>query len=93
MALARLAERDGHGCMALDFVAVSDEGVFETGVLEARRRREAESLARWEADVAGMAGLGDFSEWLHQTHLCYAVGRQKEMGMPTDVNDLALKSY
>ena len=91
--LARLAEADGHGPFRVDLVEVSDEGMFEDEVLEARRAREARSLARWEADTRGLAGLAAFAQWLHETHLCYAVPRQHELGVPTALDDLALKSY
>jgi hypothetical protein len=46
-------------------------------VLEARREREAASLAAWELTAAQLGdSLPAFHRWLHIEHLCYAVARQ-----------------
>lgn len=72
---------------------VSDEGIFEEGVLNSRKQREQQSLDRFCEDMQEIYSLGAFSDWLHGTHLCYAVSRQHELGMPTGVSDKALASY
>eukprot|EP00892_Ulva_mutabilis_P006385 jgi/Ulvmu1/4118/UM019_0097.1 len=77
----------------LHFVEVSDYGIFENDVLAARKEREKQSLRRFVQDMEGITSLGAFSDWLHDTHLCYAVARQHEIGMTTGVSSKALVSY
>ena len=77
----------------LHFVEVSDAGIFTEDVLNARKEREQRSLVRFVQDMKHIDSLGCFSEWLHDTHLCYAVSRQHEIGMSTNVSDEALASY
>lgn len=79
--------------MSTHCVPVSDEGLFEDHVLQARERREQNSLDRFHEDMAEIESLADFNEWLHSTHLCYAVQRQHEFGQPTGLSDEALASY
>lgn len=66
---------------------------LQAQVLAARQEREAQSLKRWEEDMSVIETFEDFSEWLHLTHLCYAVPRQSEFGVPTALDDVALQSY
>lgn len=77
----------------LCFFAVSDDGVMEDAVLGARAERERASVQRFHEDTAHMATLADFSEWLHRTHLCYAVARQGEWGCKEDLAPRVLASY
>ena len=77
----------------LDFLPVTDDGVATDEVLNARRVREAESLLTWKRNSAELKSLADLHMWLHQTHLCYAVSRQHEFGVPTVESDLELASY
>ena len=72
---------------------MTDDGVFEADVLEARIAREAASLARFRADIAPLTSFSALHEWLHATHLCYAVLRQHEVGKVREVDDKALASY
>ena len=49
---------------------------------------------RQDANQARVATLPAFAEWLYTTHMCYAVGRQHEIGAFEEMkNDPALKSY
>ena len=77
----------------LHCVEISDEGVFDDDVLTARKHREQQSLDRFREDMQEIGTLGAFSDWLHDTHLCYAVSRQHEIGLSTGVSDKALASY
>lgn len=77
----------------LHFVEVSDDGIFEKDVLMARKEREQRSLDRFAEDMKDVSSLAAFSSWLHDTHLCYAVARQHEIGMSTGVSNKALASY
>jgi hypothetical protein len=72
---------------------VADEGIFEEHVLLARKKRELQSLNRFREDMKYITTLASFNEWLHTTHLCYAVPRQHEFGKPTGLSDEALASY
>ncbi|CAG9461966.1 unnamed protein product [Pedinophyceae sp. YPF-701] len=81
------------GVFELEYVSVSDDGVFDDEVLRAREEREAKSLRTWREGGGAIGSLGEFSQWLHETHLCYAVSRQHELGRPTAVDDKALASY
>ena len=74
-------------------MAASDAGTLPPEVLEARRAREERSRLRFLEDMAPLSSLADFSEWMHQTHLCYAVPRQAEWGEQTEVAPAALASY
>lgn len=74
-------------------VPVSDEGLFDDHVLLARQARERKSLERFQEDMDDINSLTQFSEWLHTTHLCYAVPRQHEFGKPTGLSEEALASY
>jgi len=69
---------------------VTDEGI-DPGIINARREREAKSLATWREDTRGMKSLAELSHWLHLTHRCYAVARQDELGTPTEVSKDANK--
>lgn len=77
----------------LEYKAVPDEGIFPEDVLQARRQREAASLATFVSNSRRWRSLADFHEWLHGEHLCYSVRRQGEFGLPTDVDDKAIASY
>lgn len=77
----------------LFMVPVSDEGIFEPEVLLERQRREQQSLERFHEDMRDVSSLVEFNEWLHMTHLCYAVPRQHEFGKSTGLSNAALASY
>ncbi|CAD7704434.1 unnamed protein product [Ostreobium quekettii] len=78
----------------LDFFPVDDRGTMADKVLQARRAREAESLKTWVMkSKPQLKSLADMHAWLHNTHLCYAVGRQHEFGIPRMENDMAMASY
>ena len=82
------------------FAAASDEGLFEADVLQARRDKEASSLAQWRAHIAQATAAAppggrfkDLHSWLHQTHLCYAVSRQGEFDKVAISDPRLLASY
>lgn len=60
----------------LTFHAASDEDIFPTEVLEARKRREAASLEGWQRMAGRFETLAALHAWLHSDHMCYAVARQ-----------------
>lgn len=74
-------------------MGASDEGLFAGEVLAARQAKEAQALASWRDTSAQLASLPDLHDWLHQTHLCYAVSRQQEFGVPTITDAKVLASY
>jgi predicted O-methyltransferase YrrM len=74
-------------------VPVSDEAIFEPDVLLARQQREKQSLERFHEDMRCITSLAEFNDWLHMTHLCYAVPRQSEFGTSTGLSATALASY
>lgn len=72
---------------------MSDAGIFEPGVLEARAEKEAAAVAAWHRNTAGLASLADLHGWLHATHLCYAVGRQHEFGREVPLDPRLAATY
>jgi len=84
-----------HDRSELYFAEASDEGVFESDVLEARTNKEKEALHRWLQDSEHLPDLKHLHWWLHQTHRCYAVARQHEGSSRASQprNDLLLASY
>ena len=84
---------DGTAKIELAFHATPDYGL-SAEVVAARAEREAASEAALRANQARVATLPAFAEWLYTTHMCYAVGRQHEIGAFEEMkNDPALKSY
>ena len=61
--------------------------------LQARKDKEAQSTAAWLATSASLQSLAQLHDWLHQAHLCYAVSRQAEFGVPTITDAKILASY
>jgi len=78
---------------SLTFHAVSDEGLMADDDYQARCEREMKSRDAFLENAKAWETLGDFSNWLHDTHRCYAVNRQDEYGMPTEATAKELKSY
>lgn len=81
------------GRFSLDYHPVSDEGLFDPGVLQARVEKEARSAATWRADAAALRTLGDLHAWLFATHLCYSVSRQHEFGREKDLDPRLAATY
>ena len=79
--------------MAAAAAAVSDEGIFADGVLEARAAKEAAAVATWQRNTGGMASLADLHAWLYATHLCYSVSRQHEFGREQDLDPKLAATY
>ncbi|KAG2427338.1 hypothetical protein HXX76_012533 [Chlamydomonas incerta] len=75
------------------YVAASDVGVFDPQVLDIRRSKEAASRESWLSTAAGFRRMADLHQWLHSTHLCYAVSRQHEFGQQTIADPKLLASY
>lgn len=79
--------------IAMHFAVTADDGLTPE-VVAARAGREAKSVAALRANQARITTLADFAEWLYTTHLCYAAGRQGEIGDFAEMKaDPALKSY
>jgi hypothetical protein len=82
------------GCrFSLTFLSVSDEGVFDDHVYNARLGKEAGSLAMWQQAAVCLPDFAAFREWIHTDHLCYAVPRQHEFGRRTIQDQRLLDSY
>eukprot|EP01025_Chloroclados_australasicus_P035965 TRINITY_DN36599_c0_g1_i1.p4 TRINITY_DN36599_c0_g1~~TRINITY_DN36599_c0_g1_i1.p4 ORF type:complete len:277 (-),score=9.70 TRINITY_DN36599_c0_g1_i1:1431-2261(-) len=77
----------------LSYVNVSDEGIFEQDVLQARLAKEGTSCIQFEQDMQDITCLSEFHQWLHSTHLCYAVQRQHEFGKLKQYDQKVLHSY
>ncbi|PNH10615.1 hypothetical protein TSOC_002646 [Tetrabaena socialis] len=75
------------------YVATSDAGVFEPEVLQIRKDKEAAARLSWLRTASGLTSLRQLHAWLHDTHLCYAVRRQHEFGVPTVTDPKLLASY
>jgi len=78
----------------LVFASASDgDGLWGEGVLAARAHKEAQSLAVWRSNAAGLCSLSEVHQWLHSTHQCYAVSRQHEFSKQTVTDPKLLASY
>ncbi|KAG2432291.1 hypothetical protein HYH02_013014 [Chlamydomonas schloesseri] len=75
------------------YVAASDVGIFDPAVLDIRKSKEAASREAWLRTAAGFNRMADLHQWLHSTHLCYAVSRQDEFGQQTITDPKLLASY
>ena len=84
---------DSTCALAAAAAAVSDEGIFADGVLEARAAKEAAAVATWQRNTGGMASLADLHAWLYATHLCYSVSRQHEFGREQDLDPKLAATY
>jgi uncharacterized SAM-binding protein YcdF (DUF218 family) len=82
------------GHIDMIFTSTEDAGISESA-LKARASRENESAKALRANAARVTTLSAFNEWLFNTHKCYAVSRQHEIGdfSHIDQSDEALKSY
>lgn len=81
------------GPFQLDYHRVSDAGLFDPVVLQARAAKEAAATAAWRANARGLGSVADLHAWLFETHLCYAVGRQGEFGKERDLDPRLAATY
>lgn len=72
---------------------MSDEGIFEADVTDARAAKEAAAVATWHKNTAGMRSLADLHSWLYATHLCYSVSRQQEFGRVQELDPKLAATY
>jgi hypothetical protein len=79
--------------MEIAYLAVSDYGILDDDVLKARIEREARSTHQFVENTQKLQSLASFHEWIHLTHLCYAVPRQTELGIADLSPGKALASY
>lgn len=77
----------------LTFASSSDEGLFEADVLQARRDKEAASLAQWRSHEFRSKTFAQLHNWLFLTHQCYSVSRQEEFEKVTIKDPRLLASY
>ncbi|PRW39255.1 Rossmann-like alpha beta alpha sandwich fold [Chlorella sorokiniana] len=77
----------------LEYRPVSDAGIFDADVLEARREKEAAAVATWQRNTAHIHTLADLHSWLFATHLCYSVSRQHEFGRERDLDPKLAATY
>jgi len=77
----------------LSYHPVSDDGLFDPGVVEARIAKEAKAAATWRQNVEEMASVAELHAWLFATHLCYSVSRQHEFGQKTDIDPRLAATY
>ena len=81
------------GPVELVFAATEDTGL-DADTIEVRGKREAESERQLRANAERLTDMPSFCDWLFETHKCYAVKRQHEIGDFSEMaNDPALKSY
>lgn len=79
--------------IAMAFHATDDFGLAPETVA-ARLAREQKSERALRANREKIKTITQFHHWLYTTHMCYAVGRQHEIGEFEEMkNDPALKSY
>lgn len=72
----------------LSFLEVSDDGIDQS-LLDARRRKESESLKQLLGTIQRIQTLPDLHTWLHESHRCYSVSRQHEIGyIPPEVKNM-----
>jgi hypothetical protein len=81
------------GFFKLTFASVTDEGLFSDEVLEARIEKEAASLNGWKENKQKLNTFKELHHWLHSTHQCYAVNRQREFATKTIQDPRLLASY
>ncbi|KAI7843322.1 hypothetical protein COHA_003022 [Chlorella ohadii] len=77
----------------LDYRPVSDAGIFDSDVLEARKVKEAAAVAAWQRNTANIRTLADLHSWLYATHLCYSVSRQHEFGRERGLDPKLAATY
>lgn len=77
----------------LSYHPVSDEGLFDNNVIEARKHKEAAAISRWHQDTGHFTNLAELHSWLFDTHLCYAACRQHEFGVKDDLDPKLAATY
>ncbi len=77
----------------MTFASSSDEGLFDLEVLQARRDKEAASLAQWRSHEFRSKTFAQLHSWLFLTHQCYSVSRQGEFEKQTIQDPRLLASY
>jgi hypothetical protein len=88
-----LYDGGGDKKIELAFQETPNDGL-DKEVVAARAEREAASEAALRENQQRVVSMPAFAEWLYTTHMCYAVGRQHEIGAFEEMkNDPALKSY
>ena len=81
------------GPIEMLFASTEDTGLT-TETVAARAEREVESERQLRANAERLTDMPAFCDWLFETHKCYAVKRQHEIGDFSEMeNDKALKSY
>ena len=81
------------GAFNLDYHPVSDEGLFEDDVIQARAAKEATAVGQWRKNATKFSTLSDLHAWLFATHLCYSVSRQHEFGVQDDLDPRLKATY
>lgn len=84
---------DDPGWFDLQYLPVSDEGLFSPEVLVARAAKEAAAVETWKANTARLRSLADLHAWLFSTHLCYSVSRQHEFAKAADLDPRLAATY
>ena len=77
----------------LTFASCSDAGLFDPEVLQARRDKEAASLAQWRDHDFRSKTFTQLHSWLFLTHQCYSASRQDEFEKKTIQDPRLLASY
>jgi len=66
--------------LQLEYHAVSDQGLFDQEVLQARSIKETAAVDTWNNNMKSIKTMEQFHAWLFATHLCYSASRQDEFG-------------
>ena len=79
---------DGHKkALQLEYHAVSDQGLFDQEILQARSIKEAAAVDTWINSMQSIKTMEQFHAWIFATHLCYSASRQGEFGPGREVLD------
>jgi len=79
---------DGHKkALQLEYHAVSDQGLFDQEILQARSIKEAAAVNTWNNNMKSIKTMEQFHAWIFATHLCYSASRQDEFGPGREVID------
>lgn len=78
---------------SLSYHPVSDAGIFDPAVIEARAEKEQAAVAAWHRNSAPLRSMRALHAWLFATHLCYSVGRQDEFGRERDLDPRLAATY
>lgn len=66
--------------LELEYHAVSDQGLFDQEILQARSIKETAAVDTWHNNMKSIKTMKQLHAWIFATHLCYSASRQDEFG-------------